>query len=404
MPSKRVRDESPSALSCTPSRGPKRRQLTSSLPPSSPFPSSSSAFTTPRTPAYNWKVPADSPTNPFGRIRRLTQGTTLPRPTSFSKHLPLRFQFIHSRVDGREIDRDGIYRIAQVPLNYTLAHLRKLIEYIFDPATDAEIVEPYDLRRPSRRTSSASSSSKGKQVELGDQVGHLFEIQRKIKMGCAGQIKTAQTWIKASTTRDPYHYPGNKSEENLWLDADGAGEEWKWEAEEDYTLSKVWPKGGDLARGIVYHHNAEIRIHITVNTKKIQGRKGVGNMPFVFFSNGSLSLSDPDGTLRMGSIETLRWNRIGAFNRYLKAEEEKERAARGDKGDDEDEDAEGELDPDMSSSTLPLYELSSSPFILSSNPVTPFPTEPSTRRRIDYERKRILKLTKDWYERRWFVR
>jgi len=82
-----------------------------------------------------------------------------------------------------------------------------------------------------------------------------------------------------------------------------------------------------------------------VNTKKIQGRKGVGNMPFVFFSNASLSLSDPDGTLRMGSIETLRWNRIGAFDRYLKAEEEKERAARGDDDDDDDED--GELDPDM---------------------------------------------------------
>jgi hypothetical protein len=84
-----------------------------------------------------------------------------------------------------------------------------------------------------------------------------------------------------------------------------------------------------------------------VNTKKILGRKGVGNMPYVFFSNASLSLSDPGGTLRMGSIETLRWNRIGAFERYLKAEEEKERAARGNVVDDEDEDAEGELDPDM---------------------------------------------------------
>ena len=250
MPPKRTRDEPASALSYTPSRGPKRRQLTGSLPPSSPV-ASSSAVTTPRTPAYNWKVPADSPTNPFGRIRRLTQGTTLPRPTSFSKHLPLRFQFIHPRVDGREIDRDGIYRIAQVPLNYTLAHLRKLIEYIFDPAKDAEIVEPYSLRRASRRTSNVSSSSKGKLVELGDP-GHLFEIQRKVKMGCAGQIKEAQTWAKASTVRDPYHYPGNDSEDSLWLDDDGAGEEWKWEAEEDFTLSKVWPKGGDLARGIVY--------------------------------------------------------------------------------------------------------------------------------------------------------
>lgn len=252
MPPKRARDEPAIAPSHTPSRGPKRRQLTGSLPPSSPLPSSSSVFTTPRTPAYNWKVPADSPTNPFGRIRRLTQGTTLPRPTSFSKHLPLRFQFIHPRVDGREIDKDGIYRIVQIPLNYTLAHLRKLIEYVFDPATDAELVEPYTLRRTSRRTSGALSSSKGKQIEFRDPAGHLFEIQRKIKMGRAGQIKGAQTWVKASTTRDPYHYPGNEWEDSLWLDDDGAGAEWKWEAEEDFTLSNVWPKGGDLTRGITY--------------------------------------------------------------------------------------------------------------------------------------------------------
>lgn len=252
MPPKRSLDESPSAPSYTPSRGPKRRQLAGSLPPSSPVPSSSSVLATPRTPAYNWKVPADSPTNPFGRIRRLTQGTTLPRPTSFSKHLPLRFQFVHPRVDGRDIDKEGIYRIVQVPLNYTLAHIRKLIQYIFDPATDAEIVEPYSVRRTARRPSAVSSSSKGKQVELEDPVGHLFEIQRKVKMGCAGRIKSAQTWAKASTVRDPYHYPGNDSGDSLWLDDEGAGEEWKWEAEEDFTLSKVWPKGGDLARGMVY--------------------------------------------------------------------------------------------------------------------------------------------------------
>ncbi|KAF8552131.1 hypothetical protein OG21DRAFT_169010 [Imleria badia] len=56
----------------------------------------------------------------------------LPIPTSLSKHLPLRFRFIHPRVDGREIDSDryGIYRIVQVPLNYSLVHLRKLIEYV----------------------------------------------------------------------------------------------------------------------------------------------------------------------------------------------------------------------------------------------------------------------------------
>lgn len=252
MAPKRPRTESPSAPTYTPTRGPKRRQLTWSLPPSSPLPSTSSAFTTPRTPAYTWKVPADSPTNPFGRIRRLTQGTTLPRPTSFSKHLPLRFQFIHPHVNGREVDKDGIYRIVQVPLNYTLAHLRKLIQYIFDPAKDDEIVEPYNLRRLSHRAPGVLSSSKRKEIELEDPVGHLFEVQRKIKMGPPGQIKGAQTWVKASTLRDPYNYPGNASEDNLWFEEDGLNEDWRWEPEEDFTLSMVWPKGGDLARGILY--------------------------------------------------------------------------------------------------------------------------------------------------------
>lgn len=40
--------------------------------------------------------------------------------------------------------------------------------------------------------------------------------------------------------------------------------------------------------------------------------------------------------------------------------------------------------------------MESSPFLASesSNPVTPFPTEPSLRRRVDYQNRRLLKLTK----------
>lgn len=119
---------------------------------------------------------------------------------------------------------------------------------MFDPAMDDEIVERYNLRRTPRRV--GVLSTKGKQVESKGPVGHMFEIQKKVKMGSAGQIKEAQTWAKASTVRDPYHYPGNESEDGLWLE--DVGEGWKWEAEEDLTLSMVWPKGGDLARGIIY--------------------------------------------------------------------------------------------------------------------------------------------------------
>ncbi|KAL4068627.1 hypothetical protein V8B97DRAFT_1918709 [Scleroderma yunnanense] len=298
---------------------------------------------------------------------------------------------------GRDSKRDGVYRVVQVPLNYTLAHLRKLLIYVFDPAKDNEITVPYNLRRPLNRLSRTLSSDRGKGKELAtpsDLIGHLFEVQKRVEIGQDGVIKQGHTWVKSSTTRDPYHYPGNDLQDTLFLDDES--DQWRWEAEEDVQLVKVWPKGGDLARAIIYHHDAHTQIHITVNTMKIPPRKGVGNTPFLFLAYGSLSLSNPDGTLRLGTVETTRWNRIGAYDRFLKNEADNDRAANQADDDDSDEDAEGEVDPDVSSATLPIYGLDSSPFVASdsSNPVTPFPAEPSLRRRVDYENRRILKLTK----------
>lgn len=252
MPLKRTLD---SPATHTPRRGPKRRHLSSPLPPSSPC-ASSSLLATPRTPA--WTVPADSPTNPFGRIRRLRHDTTLPLPTSFSKHLPLRFQLIRSRSDGRDLKKGGVYRVVQVPLNYTLAHLRKLIAYVFDPAKDGEITVPYNLRRPPNRPARTVSSNKGKGKEPAtstNPIGHLFEVRKQVKVGHDGAIEKGLTWVKSSTTRDPYHYPGNDPQDTLFLDDES--DQWRWEAEEDIQLAKVWPKGGDLTRAIVYvrqHH------------------------------------------------------------------------------------------------------------------------------------------------------
>ncbi|KAI6006487.1 hypothetical protein F5J12DRAFT_94756 [Pisolithus orientalis] len=384
-------------------RGPKRRQLSSPLPPSSPC-ASSSVLATPRTLPRPWTIPADSPTNPFGRIRRFTHGTTLPPPTSFGRHISLRFQLVHPRADGREFNRDGVYRIVQVPLNYTLSHLRKLIAYIFDPATDDEIVAPYNLRRVSNRLTAILSSSKdkGKARELfpvsPEPVGHLFEVQKVAIVGQHGVIKSGHTWAKSSTARDPYHYPGNDSQGSVFLDDES--DDWRWVAEEDLELTKAWPKGCDLSKAIIYHHDVHTQIHISANTKKVPHRKGKGNKPFLFEAYGSVSLSNPEETLRPGAVETTRWNRIGAYDRFLKAEAEKDWSARaldGDFDEDEDEYAEGETDPNMSSATLPSFGLSSSPFLPSesSNPVTPFPAEPSLRRRVDYERRRLVKLTKE---------
>ncbi|KAH7924393.1 hypothetical protein BV22DRAFT_1035206, partial [Leucogyrophana mollusca] len=319
MSLKRPLDIDDRPVSSSPPRGPKRRQLAeSSLPPSSPFASSSSVFATPRTPC-TWVVPSDSPTNPFGRIRRLTQSTTLPYRTPFSKHLALRFQLVRPGADangnGRNVNRDGVYRILQVPLSYTLGHLRRLLAYAFHPSAQDDIVEPYNLRRSSKRlsgrgsnviTSDIPSSDKGKEPSPARETGHLFEVHRRVVMHSnsrrAGEIKEAQTWIKSSTAQDPYHYPGNAShlsEDTLWDDNE-EGENWRWEAEEDFTLGQAWPKGGDLSRGITYHHDSSTQVHITINTKKVMSRKGVGNKPFMFQAYGSVDLDSPDDTLCLG--------------------------------------------------------------------------------------------------------
>ncbi|KAG1843268.1 hypothetical protein DFJ58DRAFT_804715 [Suillus subalutaceus] len=352
MVSKRPLDvyESPSASP----RGPKRRQLSRSLPPSSPFTSASSLYATPRTPSSlrNWKVPFDSPTNPFGRARRLTTSTTLPRPSSYAKHLPLRFQLIRPEGDGRShANKDGVYRVVQVPLTYTLGHLRKLIKFVFQPAKESEMGGSYRFRRAARHASiplhashPVSSSSKGKQPapDFGPEPGHLFEVQNDIEISRSGEITSGKTTVKASTARDPYHYPGNGSEE-------------------DFKLSQLWAPGGDLEKGIIYHHDSTTQIHITLNTKKIPGRKGT-------YSDRHRQQS----SIILTGIEVTRWNGILAFEKFLKAEEEQERLERG--VGEEDVDAEGEVDPDILS-----------------------PHSPPRHQRnavCDYANKRMLELTK----------
>ncbi|KAG2139250.1 hypothetical protein DEU56DRAFT_324469 [Suillus clintonianus] len=407
--------------SASASRGPKRRQL-SSLPPSSPFTSTSSLRATPRTPCSirNWKVPSDSPTNPFGRIRRLTTSTTLPRPSSYGKHLPLRFQLIRPDGDGRShANKDGVYRVVQVPLTYTLGHLRKLIKFVFQPAKESEMGGSYHFRRAARHASIPwyarhPSSYKGKEPALDFDLepGHLFEVQKDIEISRSGEIIRGMTTVKSSTLRDPYHYPGNGSEGSLLDAEDGEDDVWRWEAEEDFQLSQLWAPGGDIKKGIIYHHDSTTQIHITMNTKKIPGRKGVGNKPYLFMAWGSIDLFAPPSaasSIILTGIELTRWNNILAFEKFLKAEEEQERLKRG--GDEEELlglDAEGEVDPDISSLTLPMCSsidfsspssLSSSIFSLTysssaSSAITPFPASPSRKRRVDYANKRMCELTK----------
>jgi hypothetical protein len=176
--------------------------------------------------------------------------------------LPLRFQLIRPDGDGRShTNKDGVYRVVQVPLTYTLGHLRKLIKFVFQPAKESEMGGSYRFRRaaryasiPLRERHPATSSSKGKQPALGfdHEPGHLFEVQKDIEISRSGEITSGKTTLKASTARDPYHYPGNGSEGSLLDAEDGEDDIWRWEAEEDFQLSQLWAPGGDLEKGIIY--------------------------------------------------------------------------------------------------------------------------------------------------------
>ena len=93
------------------------------------------------------------------------------------------------------------------------------------------------------------------------------------------------------------------------------------------------------------------QIHITLNTKKIQSRKGVGNKPFLFLAFGSLDLFAPPSQtslIILTGFEITRWNGLFAFENFLKAEAEQERLERGEEEEDIlDVDAERDVDLDL---------------------------------------------------------
>ena len=231
---------------------PAKRRHISSLPSPTSSPSPKNQTTPHTPPSRRYSRPSDSPTNPFGRKRSRT--IPVPHPTFYSKHLTFRFQLI--RNDGRRRDREGVYRIAQVPLNYTFRHLHKLLYFLFD----GPLAPPASTTSPAQR-----------EVEAPDGSGHLFEAQKSAAIYSlshkAGQIKSAQTWARLSCVRDPYRYhddempelPGGRSvfqadEEADKNDGDNESEvlNWRWEAEEDFTLAHVWPRGADLTKAITY--------------------------------------------------------------------------------------------------------------------------------------------------------
>ncbi|GLB39189.1 hypothetical protein LshimejAT787_0603510 [Lyophyllum shimeji] len=314
---------------------PAKRRMTAL--PQTPLPRRLS-FPTPRTPWTGTPYPArprDSPSNPVGRKRPRTLVHSLPPPTSFSKHLPLRFQFVRPGVSPR---MGGIYRIVQVPLSYTFVQLRCLIAFLFGGGHGDE--------REDR---------------------HLFEVKKKIVLYAQtykpGQIRSGYTATRLSSARDPCRYrpqvdedallDDEGTEEKSWNDVERVLEEdtdegegndedpsWTWEPEEEFTVGHAWSRGGDLSRGIVYHHNETTAVHITLNTSPLPRRSGISNTPYVFSGRGRVRIfphsiiplpkpvfSVPVSKLLVPSFRPSAWSTSSAAEEH-------------------DEDAEGEDDPE----------------------------------------------------------
>ncbi|KAJ7512480.1 hypothetical protein B0H11DRAFT_1951389 [Mycena galericulata] len=271
MTPKRPLDRSSSPQSSEPRK--KRRHTTGV--PSSPFAASSSS--TPYPPC-----PSDSPSNPFGRTHtwNLLQG--LPPPTSFAKHLPLRFQFI--RRGAPRATLEGVYRVVQVPQSYTLVHLKSLMGFLFGGA--------YGQIPLNAEEEEAAP-------------GYMFELKQRMSLYSSsykpGQIKRGSTWAYSSSILDPFlYYPDWDTEDEPDVDVrdstppaeEPVDDERKWTAEEDLTVAHVWPEGADITRGIVYQHNPDLQIHISINTLPIEPRRGRGNLPYVFGACGLVYLEE----------------------------------------------------------------------------------------------------------------
>ncbi|KAI5888604.1 uncharacterized protein SCHCODRAFT_02637192 [Schizophyllum commune H4-8] len=302
------------------------------------------------------ETPLDSPGNPLGRHHVVKLSRRLPDPSSFGKHVVLRMQLVvHS---AKRVH--PVYRIVQLPLNYTFTHLRALIAYLFGGPHDGD------------------DHSGGR---------HVFEVKRDVVMHSKkrpGEIFSAVTTVKLSGSKHPFTH---QDEEKVFDDDEDELQEddTRWEGEEDFTIAQVFPMGlnssdavkDSLTRAIVWKSNTNpaVQLHLTINTEAVKTRRGKGNAPFVFRSHGQTSLlarndlGDYDDVEEDagGDTETdeegdetdpmiARWNREGAFEKFFRR-----RAIR----------TLGELEVDEPKT--PGLTYSSSPTQASSSPVLPTP-------------------------------
>lgn len=252
---------------------------------------SRSAFSTPfsqYTPRTPFSVPSDSPTNPFG-LKRSLIALGLPPRTSFSKHITLRFQLVDSQAPPptartRRAEKGGIYRVVQVPTNYTFRHLHKLVLFLFASDIARRHNPPPAIPVKTRRRNASARSSASTKVsskaiyapsnptlsrrssEKRD--GHIFEAHKRIHIHSEstkpGVIKEdGLVWAKLSAVRERRLFrdlfeaissaaPQGSAGEPEEAEDEEDHQTWNWEAEDDFTIAHVWPKGPTLDRGIIY--------------------------------------------------------------------------------------------------------------------------------------------------------
>ncbi|KAJ8081593.1 hypothetical protein PM082_007439 [Marasmius tenuissimus] len=188
-----------------------------------------------------------------------------------------------------------MHKAMQVPLAYTLLHVRVLIAWLFGGQCGIPAEE-----------------EKGEQAGEKKTRSHLFEIRKNMVMWSksyrSGTItrSTVKILDPVSDESDADADSNTDEEEEkdeLGEDGENEEEEPRWEAEEDFTPEHVSNSPDDddddeddvtprmKPVGIVYYHINSTKVHITLNTAPIQSRKGKGNTTTVFKARGPVYLN-----------------------------------------------------------------------------------------------------------------
>lgn len=200
----------------------------------------------------------------------------------------MRLQLVHEssirKLSNQRREREGVYRVVQVPTNYTFRHLHKLILFLF--ASDiqhchlAKAAPIFARLQQSSSKLPATLSNKvaGKARETSGATasqswgGHYFEVQKQVALypesKKPGVIKPGgKTWAKLSSIRERRLFRDLTNPHADVVaplpptleDEDVDKEEWTWEAEDDFTLAHVWPKGPTLDKGIIYVSDFQVQ-------------------------------------------------------------------------------------------------------------------------------------------------